>query len=353
MNRFNLSEAIVSHRQITNFKIKLIHVHILILGGGGFLGRGLAKALIQNGGLAQGELRRLTLVDIAFAEDRLHDSRLEYIEADFSDEVTITKILQQRPDVIFHLAAIVSGEAEKNFQLGMKINFNASLQVLELCRKLAIRPRIVFASSCAVFGGDVRRVITDETAPQPRSSYGTQKAMVELLMNDYSRRGYVYARSLRLPTIAIRSGKPNAATSSFVSSIIREPLRGKKASYPVPPETPCWILSPKHVIQNFIHAANIGEKLLGEGRVINLPGLTVSVREMINSLEQITGPGVTKLISYEPDAFLQSIVLTWPPYFETLRAKELGFVSDSSVTEIIRSYMSEEGIENIKIGIEK
>jgi nucleoside-diphosphate-sugar epimerase len=172
--------------------------------------------------------------------------------------------------------------------------------------------------------------------------------MVELLMNDYSRRGFVDARSLRLPTIAIRPGKPNAATSSFVSSIIREPLHGKKATYPVPPETPCWILSPKRVVQNFIHAANIDEKLLGDDRVINLPGLTVSVREMINSLEQITGPEVTKLISYEPDAFLQSIVLTWPPYFDTLRATKLGFVSDSSVEEIIRSYISEEGIDNKK-----
>jgi D-erythronate 2-dehydrogenase len=327
-------------------------MRILILGGGGFLGRRLAKELIENGGLSQGQLTHLTLVDIAFAEDRIHDSRLEYIQADFSDEATITNILQQQPDVIFHLAAIVSGEAEKNLELGMKINFHASFQILELCRRLAIHPRIVFASSCAVFGGDVSGVITDETAPKPRSSYGTQKAMVELLMNDYSRRGFVDARSIRLPTIAIRPGKPNAATSSFVSSIIREPLHGKKASYPVPPGTPCWILSPKHVIQNFIHAANIDEKLLGDYRVINLPGLTVSVREMINSLEQITGPEVTKLISHEPDAFLQSIVLTWPPYFDTLRAKKLGFVSDSSVEEIIRSYIAEEGKENLKISIE-
>ncbi|MEJ7739454.1 MAG: D-erythronate dehydrogenase [Chitinophagaceae bacterium] len=326
-------------------------MRILILGGGGFLGRRLAKELIQNGGLVHGELVSLTMVDIAF-EDRLRDSRLEYVQADFSDEVTITNILQQQPDVIFHLAAIVSGEAEKNLELGMKINFHASLQILELCRKHAIHPRIVFASSCAVFGGDVSRVITDETAPKPRSSYGTQKAMVELLINDYSRRGFVDGRSIRLPTIAIRPGKPNAATSSFVSSIIREPLQGKKASYPVPPETPCWILSPKHVIKNFIHAANIDEKLLGDDRVINLPGLTISVMEMINSLEQITGTEVTKLISHEPDAFLQSIVLTWPPYFETLRAKKLGFVSDSSVEEIIRSYIAEEGIENIKINIE-
>jgi nucleoside-diphosphate-sugar epimerase len=323
-------------------------MRILILGGGGFLGKRLAKELIQNGGLAQGELIHLTLVDIAFPEDKLHDSRLDYIQADFSDEAIITKILQQQPDVIFHLAAIVSGEAEKNLELGMKINFYASLQILELCRKLSVHPRIVFASSCAVFGGDVSQVITDQTAPKPRSSYGTQKAMVELLLNDYSRRGFVDARSVRLPTIAIRPGKPNAATSSFVSSIIREPLHGKEATYPVPPETPCWILSPKRVIQNFIHAANIDEKLLGDDRVINLPGLTVSVKGMIDSLEQIAGPEVTRLISHKPDAFLQSIVLTWPPYFDTQRAKKLGFVSDSSVEEIIQWYIAEEGIKNIK-----
>lgn len=326
-------------------------MRILILGGGGFLGRRLAKELAQNGGLDKGGVVRLTMLDIAFAEDRLHDPRVEYIQADFSDEVTITTILQQQPDVIFHLAAIVSGEAEKNFEAGMKVNFHASLQILELCRKLAIHPRIVFASSCAVFGGDVSRVITDETAPKPRSSYGTQKAMVELLINDYSRRGFIDGRSLRLPTIAIRPGKPNAATSSFVSSIIREPLQGKKATYPVPPETPCWILSPKNVIRNFIHAANIDEKLLGDDRIINLPGLTVSVKEMINSLQQISGPDVTNMIAHEPDAFLQRIVLTWPPYFDTKRAEELGFVSDSSVEEIIRSYIAEEGIANKKINI--
>jgi nucleoside-diphosphate-sugar epimerase len=327
-------------------------MRVLILGGGGFLGRRLAKELAQNGGLNEGEIVRLTIVDIAFAEDRLHDSRVEYIQADFSDEPTIKNILQQQYNVIFHLAAIVSGEAEKNFEAGMKVNFHASLQILELCRKLAIHPRIVFASSCAVFGGDVSRIITDETAPKPRSSYGTQKAMVELLISDYSRRGFVDGRSLRLPTIAIRPGKPNAATSSFVSSIIREPLQGKKATYPVPPETPCWVLSPKNVIKNFIYAANIDEGLLGDDRVINLPGLTVSVKEMIDSLQQISGPEVTNLISHEPDAFLQSIVLTWPPYFDTQRAKKLGFVCDSSVEEIIRSYIAEEGIENRKINME-
>jgi len=321
-------------------------MRVLILGGGGFLGKRLASELLVNGGLAQGELSHLTLMDFAFPDDMPEDSRLECIKADFSDESAIRKVLQQHPEVIFHLAAIVSGEAEKNLDLGMKVNFHASLQLLELCRQMAIHPRIVFASSCAVFSGDVSKVIIDETSARPRSSYGTQKAMTELLMNDYSRRGFVDARSLRLPTIAVRPGKPNAATSSFVSSIIREPLHGMKATYPVPPETEVWILSPKRVIQNFIHAANIDEKILGPDRIINLPGLTVSIQEMIKSLEQITSAEVTGLISHEPDAFLQSIVLTWPPHFETVRANQLGFVRDASATEIIKLFMQEEGIEN-------
>jgi len=323
-------------------------MHILILGGGGFLGKRLAKELIENLGFTRSEPIHVTLVDIGFPPDTLQDARLECIQADLSDQAAMKGILQRTPEVIFHLAAIVSGEAEKNLDLGMKINFHASLQLLELCRKLAIHPRIVFASSCAVFGGDVSKVISDETGPKPHSSYGTQKAMVELLMNDYSRRGFVDARSIRLPTIAVRPGKPNAATSSFISSIIREPLQGKRASYPVPVETAFWIQSPKRVIQNFIHAANLDAALLGADRVINLPGLTTSVKEMIDILEQITSSEVTKLISYEPDAFLQSIVLTWPAHFTTERATKLGFVSDASVKEIIQSYIEEEGIVYIK-----
>lgn len=320
-------------------------MRVVILGGGGFLGKRLAKELIEKGGLALGEITHLTLVDIAFPGDRLQDKRLEYLTADFSDEATIRNILQHRPEVIFHLAAIVSGEAEKNFDLGMKVNFHASLQILELCRKLALHPRIVFSSSCGVFGGDVTKVVDDDTAPKPRSSYGTEKAMIELLMNDYSRRGFVDARTLRLPTIAVRPGKPNAATSSFVSSIIREPLNGQRATYPVSDNSEFWILSPKRVIQCFIHAANLDAKALGDDRVINLPGLTASVREMIDSLEKITSPRVTALISCEPDAFLQSIVLTWPPHFNTARANKLGFAGDRSVDEIIRSYIAEESIK--------
>lgn len=318
-------------------------MHVLIIGGGGFLGQRLAHTLLEHGGLVRGEITKLTLLDRTFPEDRPRDTRVEIIQADFGDRTVITNVLAERPKVIFHLAAIVSGEAEKNFDLGMQVNFHASLQLLELCRSMDFCPTLVFTSSVAVFGGDVKKVITDDTAARPRSSYGTQKAMVDLLLNDYSRRGFVDCRSLRLPTIAIRPGKPNAATSSFVSSIIREPLNGKVATYPVPLETQVWIQSPKRVVQNFIHAANIGEKELGEDRIINLPGLTTTIQKMIHSLESIK-PEAVELISYEPDEFLQSIVLTWPPNFNPKRAMDLGFVSDSSADEIIRSFMKEEGL---------
>lgn len=322
-------------------------MRVLILGGGGFIGRRLAKELLNKGGLAHGKFTHLTLVDLTFHEDMPQDSRLEYIQADFGDEGVIRNILQHRPDLIYHLAAIVSGEAEKNLDFGMQINLHASLQLLEVCRSLSHNPRIVFASSCAVFGGDTSKVIMDNTAPKPRSSYGTQKAIVELLINDYSRRGFIDGRSLRLPTIAIRPGKPNAATSSFISAIIREPLAGKKAFYPVPLETEVWIQSPKLVIQNLIHAADINKELLGDDRIINLPGLTTSIHEMIKSLEKITNPDVIRLISYEQDAFLQRIVLSWPPHFDTQRANALGFKRDSSAAEIILLYIDEEGIVNI------
>ena len=319
-------------------------MRILIIGGGGFIGQRLARELLKNPPAASGGVTHLQLADILFPAGKLEDQRIEYLSGDFCDEKFLEKVLQDPPDIVFHLAAIVSGEAEKNLELGMKVNFDASLALLEFCRKKNIRPRIVFSSSCAVFGGDVTKVITDDTAPKPRSSYGTQKAMVELLINDYSRRKFIDGRTLRLPTIAIRPGKPNAATSSFISGIIREPLNGQAASYPVPATSRFWIQSPKRVIRNFIHAARLDESQLGDDRIINLPGLTVSVGEMIASLEKVAGKGVSNLISYKPDEFLQRIVLTWPPDFDTARASELGFVRDESVEEIIRTYIDEEGV---------
>jgi len=316
---------------------------VLIFGGGGFLGKRLAEELMEKGGLELGKIDRLILFDKVFPKDFSHDTRLELVKADFSDDTAVRKVLQSSPEIIFHLAAVVSGEAEKNLDLGMQVNLHATLQLLEICRELGQHPRLIFSSSSAVFGGDVSKIIADETAPKPRSSYGTQKAVAELLINDYSRRGFVDGRSLRLPIIAIRPGKPNEATSSFVSSIIREPLHGEKAICPVPPETEVWVQSPKRITSNFIHAANIDQTAFGDDRIITIPGLTTSVQELVDCLQSIAGQAIVDLIDWEPDEFLQSIVLTWPPHYSAGRAGKLGFASDGSVYEIINAYIEEEG----------
>lgn len=317
-------------------------MRVAIFGGAGFLGKRLAQELLERGGLHDGPITELVLFDKAFPSGFISDPRLRCIEGDFSDPGALKNGLESSPEIIFHLAAVVSGEAEKKLDLGMQVNLHATLQLLETCRGLGLNSKLVFASSCAVFGGDVSKAIVDETAPVPRSSYGTQKAISELLINDYSRRGFIDGRSLRLPTIAIRPRNPNAATSSFVSSIIREPLNGKKATCPVPPETEVWIQSPRSVTSNFIHAANIDKTVLGDNRIVTLAGLTVSVNQMVECLRNIGGDEITDLIEWKPDEFLQSIVLTWPPHFSINRATKLGFVHDESAMEIINAYIQEE-----------
>ncbi|MFO7825658.1 MAG: D-erythronate dehydrogenase [Cyclobacterium sp.] len=315
-------------------------MHVLIIGAGGFIGSRLAMEYRQKNPNAS-----ISLFDLHIPEALKENPGFSCITGNFGDPAQTDPLLEKKPDLIFHLAAVVSGEAEKNFDLGMQVNLRGSLHLLEKCRELGHQPRIVFASSCGIFGGDVHQVITENTAPKPRSSYGTQKAIVDLLMNDYSRRGFVDARCLRLPTITVRPGKPNAATSSFLSGIIREPLNGQQASYPVDPASEFWILSPKQVVKNLIHAAALEAEVIGEDRTINLPGLTVSVQHMIDCLEKVAGPEITQLLNHKPDDFLQSIVLTWPPHFNTQKADQLGFTADRDVEEIIRNYVREENIQ--------
>lgn len=322
-------------------------MRIVIFGGAGFLGKKLARELLKLGQIAPngqslGDITSLVLFDRVAASGLPKDDRLQIIEGSICNQEDVEPWLEAPTAVIFHLAAIVSGEAEKDFDLGMQVNFHATLQMLELCRKTSVNPVFVFASSCAVFGGKLSETIHDNTAPSPQSSYGTQKAMIDLLVNDYSRRGFIDGRALRLPTIAIRPGKPNAATSSFVSSIIREPLMGKRANCPVAPDTKVWILSPRKVTENFIHAAGLPAHTFGKSRVINLPGITTTVAEMVKELEKLAGMETIELIDWLPDTFIQSIVLTWPPQFEAKRALKLGFQADKSVNEIIKLFKDEE-----------
>lgn len=322
-------------------------MRIIIFGGAGFLGKKLATQLLQREkvslrGQPAKPITSLVLFDKTKADGLSADPRLEILEGDIRDPGSLQTLLKTPADAIFHLAAIVSGEAEKDFELGMQVNLHATLNLLEFCRTLQQKPILVFASSCAVFGGELSETIYDSTTPTPRSSYGTQKAMTDLLINDYNRRGFIDGRALRLPTIAVRPGKPNAATSSFVSSIIREPLAGVSANCPVAADTKVWILSPRKVTENFIHALELPAADLGTNRIINLPGLTTSVDEMVRNLGEIAGDEATQLIDWEPDPFIQSIVLTWPPHFVTQRGLDLGFKNDKSVAEIIQSHIKEE-----------
>jgi nucleoside-diphosphate-sugar epimerase len=243
-------------------------------------------------------------------------------------------------------AAIVSGQAEADFDLGMKVNLDASRHLLEACRSAGHRPRVVFTSSVAVYGGELPAVVRDDTALTPRSSYGAQKAMAELLLSDYSRKGFVDGRILRLPTIVVRPGKPNKAASSFVSGIIREPLNGEEAICPVALDTRIWLLSPRMAVEALIHGGEVAPERLGDSRAVNLPGLSVTVADMIAALSRVAGPETVARIRFEPDDAIARIVGGWPGAWETSRAEELGFAGDADVDSVIRAYLADEGLKS-------
>lgn len=323
-------------------------MRIVITGGSGFLGQQLTRTLLERGYLAgpngpKTAIQKIILVDLAppaITPDV--DRRIQIIAGDISDPQVPPSFITEETDVIFHLAAVVSGEAEENFELGMRVNLTATQNLLEACRQLQVTPRLVFASSVAVFGGDLPPVLQDDTAPLPQSSYGAQKAIGELLVNDYSRRGYVDGRAIRLPTIVVRPGKPNKATSTFASSIIREPLQGQRAVCPVSPEMRLWIMSPRRAVQNLIHAVELPASQWGKSRVVSLPGLSVSVREMVDSLQRIAGEAVAARIEWQRDPFIERIVGSWPSRFAAARAEALGFKADQTIDDVVRAFIEDE-----------
>jgi nucleoside-diphosphate-sugar epimerase len=319
---------------------------VLITGGAGFLGQRLARTLLERGRLAGPDgqpqaIDRLTLVDVA-PSPPIDDPRVATVTGDVDDRSLIEGLVDRETSSIFHLAAIVSGQAEADFDLGMRVNFDSTRLLLDVCRARRHQPRLVFASSCAVYGGSLPDVVPESTELTPQSSYGTQKAMGELLVNDYTRRGFIDGRALRLPTISVRPGKPNAALSSFASGIIREPLNGVDSICPVPASTRVWLLSPATVIECFIAAHDLAGAALGANRNLILPGLTVSVAEMVASLERIAGPAVAGRVRFLPDERVERIVNTWPVAIDASRALALGFPTDRAVDDIIRRYMSDD-----------
>ncbi len=322
-------------------------MRIVITGGGGFIGKKLARALLDRGQLAGADgaaqtIRELVLFDVVEAEGLPDDPRLRTVAGDITDPAEVRRVIEPGTDGVYHLAAIVSGNAEADFDLGMRVNLDGTRHVLEACRALGTTPRMVFASSVAVYGGDMPTVLDDDTILIPQTSYGAQKAASELLLNDCSRKGFVDGRALRLPTIVVRPGKPNKAASTFASSIIREPLAGQEAVCPVEPDAAMYILSPRRVVEARIRAFELPAAALGVTRMLTLPGITVTIGAMVDALREVAGERVANRITWQPDPLIQRIVAGWPPTFDARRARSLGFVADDDFAAIVRAHIEDE-----------
>ena len=318
---------------------------ILILGGGGMVGQKLAHHLLASG-LPGHKALDLTLFDMAFPLKQ--DGRLRCITGSLTDAQDITMLAQLRPDIVFHLASIVSGEAESNFDVGWQVNMFTMWHYLEALKALHIGsngayvPKIIFTSSIAVFGGPFPEQIDDTFLSVPQTSYGAQKASCELLLSDFSRKGFVDGISLRLPTICVRPGKANLAASSFFSGIIREPLNGQKAILPVDESVCHWHASPRAAAGFLRHAATLDSGLLENRRALNLPGVSCTVAEQIEALRRAAGQSVIKLIERQPDDTIINIVSSWPRNFTAKRARALGFQAEASFDEIIATYIQDD-----------
>ncbi len=320
---------------------------VLILGGAGMVGRKLAERLAKDGRLGGAEITGLTLYDVVAPQKPAGATfPVETLTGDLPAAGETDKLVASKPDVIFHLAAIVSGEAEQEFEKGYRINLAGTMNLLESIRRAydgaQKKPRLVFTSSIAVFGAPFPEKIPDEFFTTPLTSYGTQKAIGELLLADYTRKGMLDGVGIRLPTICVRPGKPNKAASGFFSNIIREPLAGHEAVLPVSEEVMHWHASPRAAVGFLLHAATIDGARLGARRNLSMPGLAVTVGEQIEALRKVAGEKVVARIKRVPDPFVQEIVAGWPRNFETRRSIELGFKSESSFEEIIRVHIEDE-----------
>lgn len=320
---------------------------VLILGGAGMIGRKLAGRLARDGRLGDTPIDELTLYDVVPPETP-PGARFPVVTltGDLPAAGEADRLVATRPDVIFHLAAIVSGEAEQEFEKGYRINLAGTMSLLESIRRAydgsPRKPRLVFTSSIAVFGAPFPERIPDDFFLTPLTSYGTQKAIGELLLADYTRKGMLDGVGIRLPTICVRPGKPNKAASGFFSNIIREPLAGYEAVLPVSDDVMHWHASPRAAIGFLLHAATIDGARLGPRRNLSMPGLAVTVGQQIDALREVAGENVVGRIRRVPDPFVQQIVAGWPRSFEARRAIDLGFKADGSFEEIIRVHIEDE-----------
>lgn len=329
---------------------------IVITGAAGFLGKRLAKALLAKGALVgrdgkEQPISQLVLMDtVDYAGPETEDSRVAVVSGDITDKNEVERVIPHDVDGVFHLAAVVSAAAEADFDLGMAVNLHGVMHLLERLRATGRSPKLMFTSSIATYGGAMPPAILDDTPQTPQNSYGIQKAASELLVSDYSRKGFIDGRSLRLPTIAVRPGKPNKAASTFASSIIREPLCGREAVCPVSPETVMPLMSPRRVVESFIKAFEIPAASFGSWRSLLLPGLSVTVEEMAAALGRIGGQEAVDLIRWAPDPEIQKIVAGWPTRVEPERALKLGIEADATMDDIIQAFIDDD-LEAQKAGL--
>lgn len=321
-------------------------MHVLILGAAGMVGRKLTDRLLKDGRLGNREISGLTLQDVVAPEKPAKAPMpVKVVASDFADAGAAGGLLADRPEVIFHLAAIVSGEAEAEFDKGYRINLDGTRYLIEAIRHAGggYKPRLVFTSSIAVFGAPFPEKIGDEFFHTPLTSYGTQKLICELLINDYTRRGMLEGISIRLPTICVRPGKPNKAASGFFSNIIREPLAGQEAVLPVSEDVRHWHATPKSAVGFLVHAATMDLGTVGARRNLSMPGLSATVGEQIAALERVAGKNVVSRIKRVPDPAIISIVDGWPRNFSTERALKLGFTTaEKTFDDIIRIHIEDE-----------
>ena len=321
-------------------------MHILILGAAGMVGRKLAERLAKDGKLGKSEISKMTLQDVgAPAKPAGAAIPVDLVTADVSSQPAVEKLVAAKPDVIFHLAAIVSGEAEADFDKGYRINLDGTRFLIDAIRAIGggYKPRLVFTSSIAVFGSPFPEKIGDEFFTTPLTSYGTQKAIGELLISDYSRKGLLDGISIRLPTICVRPGTPNKAASGFFSNIIREPLSGKEAVLPVSEDVMHWHASPRSAVGFLLHAGTMDLNTIGPRRALSMPGLAATVGEQIAALDRVAGKNVTARIKRQPDQTIMGIVAGWPRNFSTERALKLGFTTaEKTFDDIIRIHIDDE-----------
>jgi nucleoside-diphosphate-sugar epimerase len=314
-------------------------MRISILGGGGFLGRRLAARLAADGTLGGRAISALTLFDIAAPDGPRAGFPVHSLAGDLAD--LPAEAIPDGTDVVFHLAAVVSAAAEADYELGRRVNVRGTDAVIDACRRLATAPRVVFTSSIASFGGGQQARLADDARQLPSNSYGAQKAAAELFLGDASRRGFLEAVILRLPTIIVCPGRPNKAASSFVSAIVREPLLGLPTDLPVPPDFALWVASPRRALEWLLHAATLDTRPMALDRTVNLPGMSVTVAAILHALDEVR-PGASALVRRVYDPAIETIVAGWPAAFEPLRARTLGFAAHEPLVEVVRAFVADD-----------